>query len=281
MVRLISLRRFMAAAIIAMAFSASTMAQSIWTDNNAKSTIALEFNKPNFSESEGLSFFSSTLYLTGEFRVSEAFSIVGELPFQHVGGDEDGFGQSFSGNVIGNPYLGFKYHPKNSSFSTALGLRLPIAPDDEPASFIGLFTDPVDRGFEAFVPNVMAIQGLVGFHRRSESGVAIIVNGGPSWWINTDSGNDGFESDSELFLRYSTAIGYEGPVASISGGVAGRWLLTEDNGFGDNSFHELRFNAGLGSGKLRPGVYLKVPLDENVNDILNFTFGLKLLYEMN
>ena len=60
-------------------------------------------------------------------------------------------------------------------------------------------------------------------------------------------------------------------------GLTGRWHATADGGsFVDNSMHRAGVSADVRVGGVRPGVSLRVPLDEDMRAVVNSTVGLYL-----
>jgi hypothetical protein len=107
---------------------------------------------------------------------------------------------------------------------------------------------------------------------ESPSGFALRLRGGPCFWIKS-----GEREDSETFLLYSAQAFYKFSKVRIGGGLSGRyWVSSEGGDFAENSFHQLGFSLDFVLGKLRPGVYLRIPLDENLSDIVDAVVGLSL-----
>ncbi len=255
-------------------------AQSIWLEAGHKRSFGLEVLKPNF-KNEGDATFSSTssglvVFASLRLPVSGKILFVGELPFVHGSSETKSsfFNSSKSQNVFGNPYLGFEIADRAGAFTTEVGLRVPVTPEDKYLGVItGIYTE-YDR-FEAFLSDNLSVMTIANYRYRDQSGFALRLRGGPSLLIDTDKGS--FDDDVELFIGYSAQAGYESEQFSILGGVSGRALLTEEGGnFGDRSVHQLGINASMGLGKVRPGVHFRLPLDEDLKEAIDSVLGVNL-----
>jgi hypothetical protein len=61
------------------------------------------------------------------------------------------------------------------------------------------------------------------------------------------------------------------------GGFTGRANLSaEDADYGERSVHQLGFAASAGLGNVRPGVHIRLPLDDDLKDALDFVIGFSL-----
>ncbi|MFQ5772250.1 MAG: hypothetical protein ACE5HX_17070 [bacterium] len=264
------MRRSLSLLVIAMAifFVTSLSAQSIWLDQSQENSIALEILKPNFDRDDYFTFISSALFLTGRFSLGENVIFVGELPFVHGGFDSD-FG-SESETIIGNPYVGFELHKQGSPGFAEIGVRIPLTPDENWASDVGIFSD-FDR-FEAFRTNILALTSMANYRNKSASNVVLRLRGGPSLLIYTGEGGD-----TDFWLAYSGQVGYEGEQVSVIGGLTGRFYISEGGGdLGNRTFHQLGVAASLGLGTVRPGIHFRIPIDDYLNNFIDFVFGFNL-----
>jgi hypothetical protein len=243
-------------------------AQSNWLDSRSGGSVNLEALKPMFKE-DGFSFASSALYLSGRWAVSDAATIVAELPFAHGGFDSDFVSES--DNTVGNLYLGAELRGRESRVSGALGVRLPFAADDNLATAVGLSADPVDR-MEAFLPDVLSLHGAVGYEYRAPTGLAVTAQLSPILWFDV---GDALVDDMELIVGYGAKIGYVGEAYAVSAGFSGRGVITEEEGsFADRTLHQLVLGASLTLDRYQPGVQLRLPLDDDVRDLVDLAIGL-------
>jgi hypothetical protein len=276
-------------ALIGMLFIISTVlpAQSIWLDRSAKKSVALEFLKPNFDEDMGIKS-AYALFASLRLPISPSVSLAVELPISHTIYKEYDYNwdayyytdfiriHEESETAIGNPYIGFEI-PNGKDVFWEMGLRLPMASKEKYyAEAVGIFSD-LDRA-EAFGSKVLPFHLSFNYCHRQASGFAIRLRGGPDLWINTDSepGSD----KTELYLHYSAQLGYENAQFCFLAGITGKWWVTgEDMDFGERTFHQLGFEAGLKFGRIHPGIHLRLPLDEDLSDILDSVIGLNCSYQ--
>jgi hypothetical protein len=84
------------------------------------------------------------------------------------------------------------------------------------------------------------------------------------------------DSDSEQTLDYGLSSTYATGPARFTLGVQGRWVASSDEGdFGDNSVHQLGAAADFLFRGVRPGVSLRIPLEDSVESAGN-SFGIFL-----
>ncbi len=254
--------------------TSSLSAQSLWLDPSHERTIWLEVLKPVFEGDDNTTFTSSAFFFTLRLPIGKNVLFVGELPLAHAG-IESGFGSDRSENAIGNPYFGLQTGGEAAPYFGEFGVRAPIASEeDASASFIGIFSD-IDRE-EAFIPDLLLITGILNHRYQARSGFLVRLRGGIHVWIPTESGGD-----SEAWLVYSGQAGYASEQFSIEGGFTGRYSLTAGTGdFGGRTLHQFGFVARIGLGNVRPGVHMRLPLDQDLSDVLDFVFGLNVAIEL-
>ncbi len=247
-------------------FSAETHGQPMWLVRGQDHTLFLEILKPSFSNTS-TTFATSLWFLSGWVVATDVVTIVTQVPFSHFAIDEDfGAGQSASG--IGNIYLGVEFHGTDTPAFLELGAYLPTAADE---SVLGAFPEFVDRA-EAFLPNSFPLIIVGNYVHKGQDGLVARARGGLSMWLPTESG-----LDSEAFLLYGGQIGYTSPRFDFLGGVTGRWLITGENlDFGEATFHQFAFAAAGTFGQFQPGVSVRIPVDEDLSDIVDLVFGVDL-----
>lgn len=275
---------YLAAAISAMSLAtivpASLPAQSIWLDRQHDKTIAVEVLIPNFSE-ENTTTSAWATFLSLRAPLSKNLNLVGELPIAHNSFEFRFFGSriSESETAIGNPYLGLEIKGQDAPIFAEVGLRLPLAPEENVGVLGGLYSD-VDR-LEAFMPKMLPITAMLNFRQKTWGGMFLRLRGGASLLINTGAEENDFD-DTETFIGYSAQLGYESEPVSVIGGFTGRANLTqEDANYGERSVHQLGFAASFGLGNVRPGVHLRLPLDEDLKDTVDFVLGFHLGVRLN
>ncbi|MFQ5640523.1 MAG: hypothetical protein ACE5IR_21285 [bacterium] len=264
-------------------FVTSLSAQTNWLEHHRGISIAVEFLKPYFVDSNS-SFATSVLFFTGRLSLSQTLTIVGDLPFAyHEYRDDFGLARFESSTIIGNPYLGVEIHKQAFPVFAELGFRLPLGTDrdefyeESRATGIGMFTDP-DR-FEAFTLYDLALTVRLNYRHKLGSDFLVHLRGGWTGGGSVDGeyGPPGFQT-----LDYSFQLGYRIEHVRITGGLTGRYLL-DGSTFHLQKYdrrgrtaHQIAVAASLGFGAVRPGVHFKVPVDDYLNDEIHFVLGLNL-----
>ena len=250
-------------------------AQPNWLTKSKKTSVTLELIKPNFDGDADLTLATTVLFLSARGPVSETTRIVVEFPIAHVGFVK--LNDLVEETLLGNPYFGFEFGLSDSPTFFELGLRLPLAPDDkEFASSIGILSD-FER-LEAFDPDLLMFTGKVNYQQRYASNIVFRLRVGPSLWVFGSDEED--DPEDEIWLDYSTQVGYESDSFSVLGGLTGSYWVTQgDDDLIDRTVHQLGVAASLVYGKLRPGVHFRLPLNSGDDAILaglDFVFGLSL-----
>jgi hypothetical protein len=201
---------------------------------------------------------------------SAPWSSWANLPFVNAKVD----GASSGALLIGNPFLGVASSTA-SSFIGEFGVRLPVASvstlERGFAQFVGVIGDFMD--LEAYGEDLLTIRGTAGYRFRSPNHFGLRAAVRPSFVVPVGS-NSG---DSELFLDYGLQGGYETERASFGIVFNGRALVTESGGnIGDRTVHELGLGGSMTFGRFRPGAILRLPLDSDLSQALNYSVGVRL-----
>ena len=262
--------------VIMVLFAFSSLgAQSIWQDYTSWEGITIEFLKPNYAEDEDFSFLTSVTFLSARFPMTRNIIFSGELPFSYVNWDIPQGPDLGAKQTFGNPYLGLEFHPRRIQMFFELGVRVPLAAgiDEEngEATITGGLTDFVDRA-EAFATDAVPVTGFVNYILSSRTGFYLRLRGGPSFWIAS-----GDREESETFILYSAQAFYETGILRFGGGFSGRYAASmEGADFAERSMHQLTFGLDFILGMFRPGVYIRIPLDDEYKDFISTVFGISL-----
>ncbi|UCG60914.1 MAG: hypothetical protein JSV52_11370 [Candidatus Zixiibacteriota bacterium] len=250
-------------------FSQSVSAQAYWLRPADEKSVSLDFFKAAFDEAEGLNFFTSMIYLSAYIPATPELAVIFDFPMSNV--DTDFEDQS----VFGNPYLGIEYVAPvsggNQSIKGRLGFRPPLASDSKfAASLLGMVS-MIDR-FESFVPDLWTLSGGFGFQFKSEAEYGFDIDFTGDLMMPTEGG-----AENELYVDYSMVMWFRPEKANLGFGLAGRLLATEgDMDFGERTVHQLGFFGGYDAGVFEPGFHFRVPLDEDLSDVLDFLWGINL-----
>ncbi len=253
---------------ILLPFYLPLQAQTVWL--NQESNIALELLKPNLDGPDNTTFITSTAFLTVRVPISSRLNFVGELPFAY---GEITFAGQQPKDKFGNPYFGVEIKRAGSPIFVEAGGRLPLVRSDNFASFVGFFSD-VDR-LEAFATDNYAFLGAVNFQSLEPGEVKYRFRAGSSLLMQTEDG-----MDPDVFLFFSGQLGYEREALEVLTGVSSRFRLTPDGKLGQRSFLQLGFAVSYKMGILRPGLNLKIPIEDDLREIVDVIFGLNLGLEL-
>ncbi|MGH7538328.1 MAG: hypothetical protein ACREMF_06820 [Gemmatimonadales bacterium] len=226
--------------------------------------VFLDILKPMF-EGGGLTFLTTIDELGVRWQLGELV-LVGEFPLVHAKQK----GATQGSTVIGNPYFGMATNPRGS-FIGELGVRLPIASvsgDAFLAPSVGLIGDYTE--FEAYFSDLLTIRGIAGYRFRKAGGLAVRTALRPTFVIPTSGG------EPELFLDYAFQVGYEKDRAGLGAAINGRAIVTQNLSLGERTVHDLSLGAAVAFGRLRPGVLVRLPLENDLSQVLNASVGVKL-----
>jgi hypothetical protein len=234
-----------------------------------RTKVGLRFLRPNFEGDAKLSTFSGTYDFWVNAPVGGSrLNLVGAVPFNAFSA-EGVDGES----GIGNIYLGAQTRLDNSpdnGMNISLGVFLPTAAEKKPyAQAIGLLTD--FHELQRSLPDVLTIYGNFAYHYRQINRGMFGVEIGPQLLVPTEGG------EVELFGHYGLAGGF--PLANVAffAELLGVFIISEDvEDFGDRFSHSLALGAQLTMGQVRPGLFYMLPLDDDLNNIIDSTLGLKV-----
>jgi hypothetical protein len=253
--------------------AASLLAQTFLfqsqTENRAK--FGLRFLRPNFAGDSKLSTFSGTydLWVSAPVGRTRA-NFVATVPFNAFSA-EGADGESGVGNI----YIGTQARLGDSTdwgMNVSLGVFLPTASEKKASThFLGLLADIYE--LQRSSPQTLTIYGNFAYHYRQVGRGMFGVEIGPQLLIPTGE----LEGDAELFGHYGLAAGFPLDHVALFAELLGVFIISEDvDDFGDRFTHSLAFGAQLTTSQVRPGLFYMLPLDDDFNDFLDGTLGLKV-----
>lgn len=259
---------FAVCALLLGASVTSATARSIWIAPADSNEVRLNAMHPTFDRGD-ISMMSMLWTLSVINTVSPRNHFQFEVPFSHMKWEEqDG------STAIGNPYIGWLVQAKDSPWSGDIGIRLPLASNDEMSTFMGVVADQVD-GAEAWIPDYVSAQALATFYKQDPRTPGVRFGFGPSLLVYM--GDNDYADGFEMYLRYYAQVVFPSNDVLFGLGVSGRYLVTEESdGFDESSIHDLAIFAARGSGKWRPAGRVRIPWDEEMAEILDVAFELSL-----
>jgi hypothetical protein len=263
-VSLVSKASATALAVLLLA-SSTSLGGSMWAEHNSKSTLSVEVVRPSYGYGEPFTITSSAMYLTLELVATPAVAFTLEIPAAYANLKRDPYSyedasyaeymKQQEGLTLGNPYFGIRWNNRSRSVHCELGIAAPVASSSKDyAILVGQSAD-FDR-FYSFVPDVTTVRGAVDYRFRATSGIFLQVAGG-GFLLAPDQG------DPELFGQYGAFVGADDDVVTVKGGITGIiWTTVSGPNFSERTWHQLGLEADLKMGDFRPGLEVRVPLDE-------------------
>ena len=126
------------------------------------------------------------------------------------------------------------------------------------------------------MPDQVPVRLGLHYHRAASANahIAYDLRFVPSAWIKT---SDDVLSETETFLGYGAWVRYEGESVRVGGGLTGRWNTSRDGAdFREAWVHPFDLGADFLRGAVRPGVQLKLPLDDDLTSVLNSVVGVSV-----
>ncbi len=268
---------FASVILMLMLLPVSAFAQNYWMSPGEDNSVSLEFHKVKFAGDLELGFRNSVVFLSGNFGSSEKFRILVEVPVSIYDPKPSPFDESET--LLGNPFIGFEYRKPSDDGSKSLigrlGIRPPLASDEKfDATVMGLIT--TFNRFEAFIPDLFTVSAGGGYHQISENGTKSAFDFDASLMIPTENG------DAELFVNYNLALWVPSGDLNFGIGFAGRLIATEgDLDFGERTVHQLGLSGNYNSGSFKPGIHFRIPLDDDIADIVDLTYGVDFTFMLN
>jgi hypothetical protein len=246
-------------------------AQSLWIPRDRDHAVLLEFLRPNQEGIDG-DLFSGAGFLSGRISVSRHAALVAELPFAREKGRlSGGYGYGYyyypyylpyypsatARSSAGNVYIGVESKPHSIPIFWELGFRLPLtsqATKNQPARITGSFAD-VTRS-DAFQPHIVTVQTAFNVGEITQSRIEYRLRLSPVLQVASRGGGP-----VNAYAVHAWQIGYHGPGARIGSAISGRTRLTHSYGnITRSSTNQLELHADFLSGRIRPGLDLRLPL---------------------
>lgn len=245
--------------------------------------LVFEVMKPNLSDVQGVKTLSSVWFFNANLPLGESRMVfLSEIPISYYDYEVDPFFGSFESQLLfGNILVGLEFRGDEELIGGFghLGVRLPTASEENfSATIYGLFTD-YDR-FETFIPNQLSILGGGGWRLRfseaSTSNSQLHIGFTGLALIPTEGGGD-----SEVFAKYYGQFWYLSQFVGLGFGLSGIMLLTESGlEFGERVENQITFNFQYRANSVKPGAFLRVPLGDEIKQLVDFVAGINLTVDL-
>ena len=245
-------------------------AQSMWVNREERGGFAIEYLRPGMKGDLDIRFLSGIYVMSLRTRVSDRMHLVAELPFVHLSYSDEFFGDQ-SSTDIGNPYLAVAMGSPDSGTMVEVGAHLPLADENAEGLIFGAFAD-IDR-LEMYAPSSAAIGARVDYTDPLTKGFGLRLRIGPSLTFPTGD----FGDENDFHLLYGLAGVFGSAQTSVSVGLTGRWNVSGEGGsFGENSVNQGTVRVSHGFRAARVGAQLRIPLDDDLDDIVEHVLGLSV-----
>lgn len=265
--------RTLFAAVLASAIALPAAAQDILPTPSRGVWLESGYTSFDFGAGDLVSvdFPSTVTFLSGRLPLGERTRLVVDLPFSYS--NVESLGESETSSVFGNPYLGLEI-VSSPEFTVEIGTRLPLTSADEESSadVFAAMANPL-RG-EAWAIDLIPVSLAANFSDDVASNVSVRTRIGTTVFHYTGDEED---VDTEAAIDYGVATTYTTGNARFGAGLNGRWLVTADEGgLEENTLHTLGLSADVLLRGIRPGLAVRLPLDEDYRDVVKSTIAVTL-----
>jgi hypothetical protein len=254
-----------AGACLFLTLPAATTAQVTNLMPSDGAVVALELNKP-FLESDAFGTATSTLMARVLIPMGERVHFMGDLGLSYATANE------VNSTTLSNAELGVVFEDADALPIVRLSVVVPTGKefgDDDFATGTGFFTHPerVDR----FLPDMWSINGEVSPSRRFAGGHMGFRLGGSV--MIPDQG------DSELFARYGGYFVRESGGGRFGVEMSGQAIISESGlSLGERTIHQVTLLGGVLRDGAVPELFLRIPLDGDVNDVMKAVVGVRVTF---
>jgi len=228
------------------------------------SSLELDFTRLLISDFDQ-SLLSGNFNLQYKHVLDDKFNLIGELAFTNF--NESGIDAD---RGLSNLFLGIQYKTsKKDHVKSALNVGVYIPTASEEAQNGGI-TNLFD--FPKYQYKATDIYVGYSYYYHYSDGLRLGFDIGSDVSIPIGDNN----GDTELFGRYGFSILYQTTSGLyLQSELLGITIITEDNGFDENSFHTYSFGLGYNGNKAGAGIYYRNYFDELFDDDFNGIFGLE------
>jgi hypothetical protein len=245
--------------------------------------IDFQFMHPNLKEDIGISTLSGIYDLSLNIPISKRTNFNISLPYIVMSYEysytffNTRYHYHYKENSIGNIYLGVQTTPKDtlkkgSGKTLSFGLFLPTIAEDKFDLFIlGIYTDL--HQLQKYIPNTLTIWGNIAYHKKELNQLFYGYEVGPNIYLPTK--DDG--SQTEIYFHYGITGGVQIPNLAFLAELLGIVILTEDiDEFRDRFSHSFILGMQWSTGRIRPGIFYKLYLEEEQSDTISGVLGIKV-----
>jgi hypothetical protein len=239
--------------------------QARWpTPLDGAGEVSLRWDRPHFPERE-YGFLSGILTLGARVPVSNSVNLAFEIPqFRAPGTGSDA--------SMGNPYFGAEFGDRDGTPAFTAGIRLINGSTGGDPQIIALFTD-YEKFEQAITSELLVVSGMGHWTAwKDPRGASVRIRfGGTIFHSQAGASN---ELTADYGVRFGRSLG---PHLELGAALTGRWFVTQEEGGGaGTSFHSISVDLARRSGRLRPSVGVRLPLDAEINRAVSYVVVLGL-----
>jgi hypothetical protein len=250
------MRALRLACLAASLLPVTATAQSLWPRRlEGPAEFGLEWVRPTFDGEDPYTFARGIWILDARLRAGKRINVQLALP-QVIASTDAG-----SSTGLGNLYAGVQFTDTAGRPEFSLGIRRGgLGTIDENAWDMG-FGD-FDR-IEEVMPGGYAISGIRHFRPwTGGDGAFADLRLGGSLVVGEEGG--------AMFFDYGVRMGRDGETFGAGFAWTGRWAIGSDGGTLASTIDQLTLDLSLQRGVVRPNIAVRVPFDENLNDLIDY-----------
>ncbi len=248
-----------------------TWGQENFPSKGTSNYLGLEVNKAMFhvTDNVSLSPLSMNYFFYGRMGGSDKLKISFDIPVTHyrldVENTDSASSSTSSQTAMGNPLIEATVSGPTSHWKAALGLRLPLSNDKNSALILGSLSSL--NKIEAFIPNNIPLILDISY-QPNQGLLAPDISIAPRLWVPSRS-----NGSLEYFLNYKIGANVHFNPYIISIGWIGYGDLSAISDYSHNFIDHLYLNAFFELRGIGMGSFLKLPFDEGIRKVYNFTMG--------
>jgi hypothetical protein len=179
-----------------------------------------------------------------------------------------------SGTTTANLALGVAFG-KAEGTSGSFTFSVPVAHESDTngiGTAVAVSGDPDHP--ERFVPHVWSTEGAVRFARRLESGASAGIRIAGVVMGYTEAGGN-----TDLYSRYAAFGSVPAGPVELGAEVSGMAIITQgDLSLSERTFHQLTISAGLPHTGAAPHLFVRLPLDHDLSEVVRATAGIRVSF---
>jgi hypothetical protein len=254
----------LAAAAALCILAGPAMAQTPWLLDRGPATAGwMQVQHPLFkSSSPGIT--SWLVDFGGRVRLSADAYLLADLPLSIT--STSGPASGGDGVLVGNPFLGVGF-TSPAGLRAEVGVRAPLVGSNAPinSALTGALVN-IER-LEAYVPETWSITADLSLEKHIDPSVRVELGGGPMVAFPKGGGT------KPMYMNYRAGLGYDVSPVRVMAFFSGRWYTNSSGNFGQATVHQLSFAGTYLASRVRPTLYVRVPLDQDLSDFLSLIIG--------